>query len=146
MWQRLRLLCGGRWKEESQEHLCTEGLGLLGTRWWWWWSHQPGSETSCPPSRATWDMMLSPSGPLLFSVTAEASACCCPLQKDPQAVTSGQADGTAGQTDSSTLPLEGTCPKPAGEDMPAALHRGCGRGASSPENLLPYGALVLGHV
>lgn len=32
MRQSLSVLWGGRWKEDNQEHLCAEGLGLLGTR------------------------------------------------------------------------------------------------------------------
>lgn len=149
MWQSLRLPGGGRRKEESQEHLCAKGLGVLGTRWWW--SHQPDSGTSCLPSRVRGDKLLGPSGPLLFSVTQGASAFCYPPEKGPQAVMSSLADVTAGQMDLSTLTLEGMCPKLAGEDMPAALPaQGCGR-ASRParwlaEDLLPYGALVLGHV
>lgn len=84
------------------------------------------------------------------SVPQGTLVCCYPLEKALWAVMSSQADDTAGQTDSSTLTWKGcvtswlwrTCQLPC-------LHRGCGKGASSParwlaEDLLPYAALVLG--
>lgn len=98
IWQSLSLPWGGRWKEESQEHLHDEGLGLLGTRWWW--SHLCGSGTSCLPSRMIWDKLFDPSGPQLFSITLWASACYTPPEKDPRPVMNGQADIAAGQVDS----------------------------------------------
>lgn len=51
MQQSLRLPWGGRWKEETQEHLCAEGLGLLGSKWQL--SHQPHSWSSCLPVNVT---------------------------------------------------------------------------------------------
>lgn len=84
-----------------------------------------------------------------LSVPEGTSACCSPLGKALWAVTSSQADDTAGQTDSSALTWKGcvtswlrrTCQLPC-------LHRGCGKGASSPaqspvEGLLPCAVLVL---
>ena len=44
-----------------------------------------------------------------------------PTREGPLGSMSGQTGVTAGQTDSSTLTLEGMCPEPAGEDMPDAL-------------------------
>lgn len=102
MWQSLRLPWGGRRKKGSQEHLCAEGLGLLGTRWWW--SYQPGSGTSCLPCHVTRPKLFGLCGPLLCSVTQGTSACCYPPEKDLWLVMSSQADTTAGQTDSSTYP------------------------------------------
>lgn len=75
--------------------------------------------TSHLPAHTTWDKVLGPSGPPFSSVTQETS--CCRQLKDLRAVMSGQANITDGQTDSSMLTLEGMCPEPAGEDMPAAL-------------------------